>query len=840
MLGNNLNWWIGVVEDRDDPEKMGRLRVRIIGAHSDDKTILPTDKLPWAITMQPTTSAAMSGIGTAPVGILPGTWCVGFFIDGDDMQQPMVMGTFGAKPDCYKTTSQVQIDANPPNTLRDSSGNPVYDGSGNPVQVTPSETPPANAENASTAVASDLPPLTKDEIQLLMDALGYKESSSVPGGVQNYTARNKLGYVGKYQFGAPALVTLGYVKAPIGTKLTNSALTDASNWVGKDGLNSLEDYYRNANVQESIMFQNLKYNYKILQKKGAIDANSDKQKVAGLLAVAHLLGAGGANQFAKGTDTKDGNGVTGRTYYNLGANAVVGSASQATNTPPAPNQEDPIIPPGRNPAGPLNDPSLGQSAAFADPEKRYPKCDYEGYPDTNKLAIGTTEGTQIEKRTVTRRESIDTVLDYWDEPYPAYCAAYPKNQTFETEAGHLVEFDNTPGSERIHVYHKSGTFIEVDVNGTMLRKSMGDSYEIIEHNNYVYVRGAYNMTVDGATQILVKNKCDIQIYGETNATFNNVVNMNVADDFNIIVGQNLNIKAQNVNIDAVENINFYNGGDVNMTSGGLLNIYNGSTYIDGGDVHLNSDLAWPIDSNGLGDPPGELNPENSDPAPLQRPDCAPDAYKYDAGEPGSEVLAQEQRDAGVTGNEVPKESGESTAPTSTATTVASDCAEFASFNEFPSTIKLSKYFTLGAMSDQAVVVKDKVSPQRGLTKPQIVCNLKNLAVNCLDKIKEKYPDVFITNAFRLDGAGRSATSDHGTGMAADLQFKGIMPSDYYDIVQWIAANVPYKQLLLEYGGGARNPWIHIAFDVNGTKSALPYATFKDHKVYAANKFVNLA
>ena len=152
---------------------------------------------------------------------------------------------------------------------------------------------------------------------------------------------------------------------------------------------------------------------------------------------------------------------------------------------------------------------------------------------------------------------------------------------------------------------------------------------------------------------------------------------------------------------------------------------------------------------------------------------------------------------------------------------------------------VSKYFTLGQLSSRAIVVKEKVVSQRGLSVPQIVCNLKNLSVNCLDRIKDKYPDMIVTNAFRLDKPGKSS-ADHGTGMAADIQFTKVTASDYFTIVQWIAENIPFKQLLLEYGGGARMPWIHIAFDISGQKAALPYATFKDHAVYARNKFVNLA
>ena len=86
-------WWVGVVEDRDDPLKVGRCRVRILGYHIDNKEILPTSDLPWAMPMMPMISASVSGVGYAPVGPVPGSWVVGFFLDGKEKQQPMMMGT---------------------------------------------------------------------------------------------------------------------------------------------------------------------------------------------------------------------------------------------------------------------------------------------------------------------------------------------------------------------------------------------------------------------------------------------------------------------------------------------------------------------------------------------------------------------------------------------------------------------------------------------------------------------------------------------------------------------------------------------------------------------------
>lgn len=89
-------WWTGVVEDRlSDPKQLGRVKVRIIGYHTDDTTDLPVDDLFYATVIQPITSGAMNGIGTTPLGIVEGSHVIGFFMDGGDNQIPVVFGTIG-------------------------------------------------------------------------------------------------------------------------------------------------------------------------------------------------------------------------------------------------------------------------------------------------------------------------------------------------------------------------------------------------------------------------------------------------------------------------------------------------------------------------------------------------------------------------------------------------------------------------------------------------------------------------------------------------------------------------------------------------------------------------
>lgn len=266
---NNLHnstgfyWWTGVVEDRMDPLFMGRCRVRIFGYHTKDKSELPTPDLPWAIPMQPITSAGVTGIGHSPTGPVEGTWVVGFFSDGDDCQQPVFMGTIAGLP----------------------------------------------------------------------------QSS--------------------YENNIPA---------------------------------------------------------------------------------------------------------------NVG---------------------------------------------FSDPNKKYPLRELLDEPDTNRLARNQKISETIVQK---KRDSRDLKVDVafggsWDQPKVPYSAKYPFNHVTYTESGHAIELDDTPSSERIHIYHKKGTFTEIDQTGSMVRRVVADDYQIIEADGFIHIKGKANVTVDGSCNVYVKNNCNLQVDG---------------------------------------------------------------------------------------------------------------------------------------------------------------------------------------------------------------------------------------------------------------------------------------------------------------------------------------
>ena len=91
-------WFTGVVEDRNDPESLGRVRVRCVGFHTDDITELPTPELPWAHVMHPVTDPSMHGMGNTPSFLVEGSWVVGFFRDAEEKQQPIILGSLPGTP----------------------------------------------------------------------------------------------------------------------------------------------------------------------------------------------------------------------------------------------------------------------------------------------------------------------------------------------------------------------------------------------------------------------------------------------------------------------------------------------------------------------------------------------------------------------------------------------------------------------------------------------------------------------------------------------------------------------------------------------------------------------
>ena len=110
-LGQQFNWWIGQVaddsywreninpgkfEDKDSIRGWGyRYKVRIFGLHDWGEDSIPSENLPWANIMYPVTAGGyQQNSGSTPM-IRQGNIVFGFFLDGSEQEQPVIMGVMG-------------------------------------------------------------------------------------------------------------------------------------------------------------------------------------------------------------------------------------------------------------------------------------------------------------------------------------------------------------------------------------------------------------------------------------------------------------------------------------------------------------------------------------------------------------------------------------------------------------------------------------------------------------------------------------------------------------------------------------------------------------------------
>jgi len=344
-FGMNLVWFFGVVEDRNDPIKLGRVRVRCHTWHTEDRILLPTSSLPWAQCIQPITSAATSGIGRSPTGLVEGSWVFGFFMDGQGAQKPMIMGSLAGIP---------------------------------------TEEP-----DASKGFNGFYPDIL-NEPDIPRQARGQTESNLIADD------------------GLP-------------TKLEDRKLRDRQ------------------------------YEDKIESKINDI-----------FEAVAPSV---------KGITDKSG------TDY------------------------------------------LADSPKWSEPNPRYggENAGTNGVPD---------------------RFSVDP-----DPPF----SKYPWNHVHATESGHLFEVDDSVGAERIHQYHRTGTFVEIVANGNRSTKVVGKDYEIVIRDKKVFIKGDMTVSIDGDAKMLVKGNHYTEVAGDQYVTVygDRITKIQGSDIKEVMTDHSVNIQGVN-------------------------------------------------------------------------------------------------------------------------------------------------------------------------------------------------------------------------------------------------------------------------------------------------------
>ena len=193
---------------------------------------------------------------------------------------------------------------------------------------------------------------------------------------------------------------------------------------------------------------------------------------------------------------------------------------------------------------------------FTDPTATYPTKEYAKGSETNKLAQGDIRGTIVQTKNEERLTGAPLPNGgSWEQPVSPFKGVYPYNKVNETESGHVIEMDDSPGAERLHVFHKSGTFVEIDATGSMVRRIKGSSYDIIDRNGKIFIQGTADVSVKGAVNIFVQQDATIEVQGNTNLSVTHDINAKAGGNVNLSALENINIASANVNIEAFNNMN---------------------------------------------------------------------------------------------------------------------------------------------------------------------------------------------------------------------------------------------------------------------------------------------
>lgn len=143
----------------------------------------------------------------------------------------------------------------------------------------------------------------------------------------------------------------------------------------------------------------------------------------------------------------------------------------------------------------------------------------DGVNDINKLARNEGIDETIVK---TKKDNVETGVEKtdgsWDEPQTPYAAKYPDNKVTESNSGHITEVDDTEGSERLHVYHRSGSFYEIHPEGSQVVKIVKDGYTVIMGDEYVCIKGDVAKFVGGDDDLVVKGSQNTAIDVDDNLT----------------------------------------------------------------------------------------------------------------------------------------------------------------------------------------------------------------------------------------------------------------------------------------------------------------------------------
>jgi hypothetical protein len=189
---DGFSWWIGQIAHPDYWKKAAdyfngdwnyRCKVRIIGYHPFSGSVLSDEDLPWAqVMIDPAFGSAQGGTGKT-LDLKGGETCFGFFLDGDDAQQPVVLGLLHRSDGVKNLISEKNVKADMSSGFKPFTGHP-----GGKVRATQREvrqnkeidqTTTTEQRNEQSAETSPIPISFADaaNIDLGLDTSGVPKNS---------------------------------------------------------------------------------------------------------------------------------------------------------------------------------------------------------------------------------------------------------------------------------------------------------------------------------------------------------------------------------------------------------------------------------------------------------------------------------------------------------------------------------------------------------------------------------------------------------------------------------------------------------------------------------------
>ena len=578
-------WFYGVVEDRQDPYMIGRVRVRCFGHHTGNKTTLPTADLPWAQVMLPVTSAGISGIGQTPLGLVEGSHVFGFFRDGEARQEPVVMGSLPGYPTEQANTEKGFYDPNgefpryknAPDTTQLATMieyNPLQHAS-----ITADIDIFNRFQNVGTAVVDAMP---------LASQFVSKGSSSLFGFVADIITSQVASALGSNILNTVGGSLTGFTKSVVGGELITTvdnlaplnsvtrdflklkggftdALVDAANFVTE----SLPDGVVKLDILSDVLPSPSQLLDMGMTAAGVDpDTGQFRLNVSNVDTIAELVkapaSADAINAFQKAEVALE-TASRGVTPQDLGVQTPIGLIETAENQTQSALES--AIALASNASGgaasliQVVDEVTGVTSAIVDDEFQdslSAKGRFAGSAGINQKNTTTNAG-----RTKLMNSFIGSsggVKSSWTMPnVPDLSDTYPHKHVFETESGHVMMYDDNFGNETIMQRHRTGTRYEIAFDGSRIDSIVSDhiygctgtSYNVITEDKIVSIDGRCKLFINKSEvrnnhyDIVIGKGANVNIQVEQGDINMNAldgrINMNCAEDFNIICGGEMNI-----------------------------------------------------------------------------------------------------------------------------------------------------------------------------------------------------------------------------------------------------------------------------------------------------------